>query len=45
MTALVDRLRFSDKPHDGTVVSMEKALVYADRSPLGSEPPDEPLAS
>jgi serine/threonine-protein kinase RsbW len=38
MTALVDRVRFNVRPHDGTLVSMEKALVYADRSLLDSEP-------
>jgi serine/threonine-protein kinase RsbW len=34
MTALTDRLRFRVRPHDGTVVSMEKELVYADRTLL-----------
>ena len=34
MTALVDQVRFARRPHDGTVVSMEKGLVYADRSLL-----------
>jgi serine/threonine-protein kinase RsbW len=35
MTALVDRLRFRVKPPSGTIVRMEKDLVYADRSLLG----------
>ena len=34
MTALVDRLRFRVKPTSGTVVRMEKDVVYADRSLL-----------
>jgi serine/threonine-protein kinase RsbW len=38
MTALVDRVRFTAKqPRNGTVVSMEKALVYSDRSLLEPE--------
>jgi serine/threonine-protein kinase RsbW len=34
MTALVDRLRFRVRPPSGTIVRMEKDLVYADRSLL-----------
>jgi len=44
MAALVDRVRFNVKPHDGTIVSMEKALVYADRSLLDAESSGEPPA-
>ena len=42
MSALVDRVQFSVKPQHGTVVSMEKALVYADRSLLGRQAPAGP---
>jgi serine/threonine-protein kinase RsbW len=42
MSALVDRVQFSVKPQNGTVVSMEKALVYADRSLLGRQVPAGP---
>jgi serine/threonine-protein kinase RsbW len=34
MAALVDRVRFSIRPPSGTVVRMEKSLVYSDRSLL-----------
>jgi anti-sigma regulatory factor (Ser/Thr protein kinase) len=41
MTALADQVRFRIGPHDGTVVSMQKQLVYADRSLLEQpSPPD-----
>lgn len=39
MNALVDRVQFSVERRNGTVVSMEKALVYADRSLLDSPAP------
>lgn len=42
MSALVDRVQLSVRPHNGTVVSMEKALVYTDRSLLEGHPPDGP---
>jgi serine/threonine-protein kinase RsbW len=34
MSALVDRVQFSVRPQNGTTVSMEKELVYDDRSLL-----------
>ncbi|HZQ29213.1 MAG TPA: ATP-binding protein [Acidimicrobiales bacterium] len=35
MRALVDRVKFESKPEDGTIVHLEKELVY---------PPDSPMA-
>jgi serine/threonine-protein kinase RsbW len=35
MRALVDRVRFTSRPEDGTVVTMEKDLRFADPAPLG----------
>jgi serine/threonine-protein kinase RsbW len=32
MRALVDTVRFNSRPEDGTIVRLEKALVYADPS-------------
>jgi anti-sigma regulatory factor (Ser/Thr protein kinase) len=41
MSALVDRVHFSVRPPRGTVVSMEKSLVYTDRSLLKGESPGD----
>jgi serine/threonine-protein kinase RsbW len=35
MRALVDRVRFTSRPEDGTVVTMEKELEFADPALLG----------
>ncbi len=35
MNALVDRVRFTSKPEQGTVVHLEKRLVFADTTLLG----------